>query len=102
MFRIPKRESQQDKPRNVLLKLANLKMQKEVLEKAKNMKNVDGWNSTYISPDLTKTQREKAYQLRGKRRRRIQAGEKNLIIKNGSVVTNESRPFHQRWGENST
>ena len=82
-------------PRKLLVKLTNPKMQKKVLEKAKNMKKIEGWGSTYISPDLTKAQREKAYQLRVERRRRTAAGESNLVIRNGAVVAKETRPFRQ-------
>ena len=59
------------------------------------MKKIEGWGSTYISPDLTKAQREKAYQLRVEKRRRTQAGESDLIIRNGAVVAKESRPFRE-------
>ena len=77
------------------MKLNKPKMQKKVLEKAKNMKNIVGWSTTYISPDLTKAQREKAYQLRVERRRRSAAGETNLVIRNGAVVARESRLFRE-------
>ena len=61
-----------------------------------------GWERSYISPDLTKKQREKAFQLREERRRRTEAGETNLIIRNGEIVIKEARsdrPFlsRQRW-----
>ena len=76
------------------MKLNEPKMQKKVLEKAKNMKNIVGWSTTYISPDLTKAQREKAYQLKVERRRTA-AGETNLVIRNGAVVARESRHFRE-------
>ena len=97
-IRIPARREGQaadDSPRKLLVKLINPKMQKKVLEKAKNMKKVEGWSTTYISPDLTKAQREKAYQLRVEKRRRTAAGESNLVIRNGAVVVKESRPFRE-------
>ena len=56
------------------MKLTEPKMQKKVLEKAKNMKNIVGWSTTYISPDFKKAQREKAFQLRVEKRRRTAAG----------------------------
>ena len=103
--RIPaRREGQrsgqeEEKPRKLLVKLGTPKMQKAVLEKAKNLKNIEGWSTSYISPDLTKQQRDKAYQLRVEKRRRTQAGETNLIIRNGEVVVREVRPFRQREGD---
>ena len=103
--RIPaRREGQRsgqevEKPRKLLVKLGTPKMQKAVLEKAKNLKNIEGWSTSYISPDLTKQQRDKAYQLRVEKRRRTQAGETNLIIRNGEVVVREVRPFRHREGD---
>ena len=79
-------------PRKVLVKLANPKMQKTVLEKAKDMKTVGaGWETTYISPDLTKKQREKAYQLGVEKRRRTNAGETDLVIRNGEIVVKQKK-----------
>ena len=51
---------------------------------------MDG-KSPIISPDLTKKQREKAYQLRVEKRRRTEAGEINLIIRNGAVVVKQQQ-----------
>ena len=100
-IRIPARREglPDDSPRKLLVKLTNPKMQKKVLEKAKNMKKIAGWNTTYISPDLTKAQREKAYQLRVEKRRRTQAGETNLVIRNGAVIVKEVRPFREARDE---
>ena len=109
VIRIPQRiEGHHDsRPRKVLVKLANPKMRYAILEKAKEVKGIgNGWESTYISPDLTKKQREEAFQLRQERRRRTDAGEKNLIIKNGAVVAKElctfKRPFTSRWDQVQT
>ena len=104
VIRIPQRREGQegDKPRKLLVKLANAKMKRDVLEQAKNMQKVgDVWKTTYISPDLTKKQRDKAYQLRVEKRRRTEAGETNLVIKNGAVVVRDvsNQPFHLRGGQ---
>ena len=91
----------------MLAKLANPKMRYVVLEKAKDVKKIgNGWESTYISPDLTKKQREKAYQLRVEKRERTAAGERNLVIRNGAVVPKDSEslhpPFSQRRDQTRT
>ena len=104
VIRIPQRREGQegDQPRKLLVKLANAKMKRDVLEQAKNMHKVgDVWKTTYISPDLTKKQRDKAYQLRVEKRRRTEAGETNLVIKNGAVVVRDvsNQPFHLRGGQ---
>ena len=106
--RIPQRiEGQQgNTPRKVLVKFSDSKMQKSVLEKAKDMKKIgNGWEKSFISPDLTKKQREKAYLLRVERRRRTEAGETNLVIRNGEVVVRNqasTTPFPQRAGTPAT
>ena len=108
VIRIPQRREghQGDHTRKVLVKLANPKMQKNILEKAKEIKNIGhGWESTYISPDLTKKQREKAFQLREEKRQRTAAGEVNLVIRNGAVVVKQQRspsPLSSGRGQQSS
>ena len=85
--RIPsRRDPDRALPRLVLVTVANENMKKAVLENAKVLKRVKGWETTYITPDLTKKQREKAYQLCVEKRNRTQAGEADLIIRNGEIV----------------
>ena len=94
VIRIPQRREghQGEHPRKVLVKFTNPKTQKNILDKAKGMKDIGhGWESTYISPDLTKKQREKAFQLRVEKRQRTAAGEANLVIRNGAVVVKQQR-----------
>ena len=43
--------------------------------------------SVYLHADLTKAQRESEYLLRELRRHRLAAGEQDLVIRNGKVVT---------------
>ena len=96
--RIPQRMEGQPggRPRKVLVKLADPKIQKIVLDKSKDLRRIgNGWETTFLSPDLTKKQREKAYQLRVERRRRTDAGETNLVIKNGAVVVRQPRNLNQ-------
>ena len=106
VIRIPQRLEgyRGDGPRKVLVKLADPKMRRIVLDKAKDIRNIgNGWEKTYISPDLTKNQRDAGFKLREEKRRRTEAGEKNLIIKNGVVVAKElctfQRPFVSRWSQ---
>ena len=65
-------------------------MKKSVLEHAKNLKKLEGWEASNITPDMSKQQREQAYHLRVEKRRRTEAGEENLIIKNGEIVVKNS------------
>ena len=44
------------------------------------------FNNIYFTPDLTKIQRQKAYDLRVERRQRELAGERNLKISRGKIV----------------
>ena len=49
-------------------------------------------SSVFISPDYTKLERHEQFILRSELRRRRAAGENNLIIRNGSIVTRRQTP----------
>ena len=76
----------EEKPKSMIVKLEQNRLQKLVLKNAWKLKDLPGWSSSFMSPDLTKSQREAAYKLRQEKRRRIAAGEENLIIRDGAVV----------------
>ena len=46
----------------------------------------DIFGNIYFTPDLTKTQRKKAYELRTERRLREERGERNLKISRGQII----------------
>ena len=59
----------------------------KVLENAWHLGGHDNWkNQVYIEMDKTKYERERDFELRKERRRRIKDGEDNLVIRNGKIV----------------
>ena len=59
----------------------------DILNSAKKLRNTEKWADTYISPDMTRKQREDAKELRQELRRRREAGEENLMIMRGRLVS---------------
>ena len=53
--------------------------------------NNERFSNLYFSPDLTNGQRKAAFLLREERRRRIAAGEDNLVIRRGKIVERVAR-----------
>ena len=49
-------------------------------------------DNVYLNADLTPEQRKADYDLRTELKRRRAAGEQNLIIRDGRLVTKQSRP----------
>ena len=56
---------------------------------------MDHWNDlstykgVYIQPDKTKAERDLEFKLRAERRTRARAGETNLVIRNGKLVSRD-------------
>ena len=46
----------------------------------------DVFNNIYFTPDLTKIQRKRAFDLRAERRLKEEQGEKNLKISRGKII----------------
>ena len=100
-MRIPKRrDPEKTTPRLVLVTVGNVNMKKAIIENSRNVKKIEGWSSSYITPDLTKNQRDKEFELRREKRRRTEAGETDLIIRNGEIIKRGMR-FQRTGGSNS-
>ena len=65
--------------------------QQRVLNASKALINNERFSNLYFSPDLTNGQRKAAFLLREERRRRIAAGEDNLVIRRGKIVERVAR-----------
>lgn len=61
------------------------------MENARSLRNSENWKDTYISPDLTRMQRQEKYELRQELKLRREGGESNLIIRRGRVVQMSER-----------
>lgn len=82
----------QDKPRLLRFSVKDFASKRAILDVSKNLKNDTEYSNVYITPDLTKNQRQHAFLLRQEKRRRENAGEENLAIRKGRIVTLPPRP----------
>ena len=84
------------KPRPVRITFVDSESRRKVLSKASGLARVEHWNDlsahkgVYIQPDKTKAERDLDFKLRAERRVRAQAGETNLVIRNGKLVTRDA------------
>ena len=78
-----------DKPRPLLVTVADNAIRRQILRNAKHLCHSNTYKRVFISPDLTLQEREANKQLRQELRRRKDAGESNLIIKNGKIVSKQ-------------
>ena len=83
------RDGQRTRP--VKFTVQNVEDKRRVLGASKNLKNVPGYSYIYFTPDLTRSQRQTAFELRQERRRRIEAGEENLVIRRGKIIKQAPR-----------
>nr|XP_054761594.1 uncharacterized protein LOC129268031 [Lytechinus pictus] len=79
------------KPRALLVHLESPRMRNEILSAAKKLKQTTKWKDTYISPDMTRQQREENWKLRQELKQRRENGEQDLVIRQGQIVTSWKR-----------
>ena len=84
-FRVGKRVENKDRLLIVTLETPGVKQ--EILRMAPQLRTSAKWGNVYITPDLTRTEREAARRVREELVARRQGGEKNLTIRKGKIVT---------------
>lgn len=86
---------QTDKGNLVKVKLKSKQAKRTALINAKRLHNDEVYNEVYLKPDLTYEQRKKEAELRRELRQRTSAGEKNLRIVRGKIVTARPPPSQE-------
>jgi hypothetical protein len=88
------------RPRMLRVTVKSEDKKKEILRKAPELNaNIrDQAKRVYINPDYTQKQREQQKKLRDEKKRRTDAGEQNLAIRNGKIV--QLKPRAANDGEN--
>jgi hypothetical protein len=74
------------KARPVRLVLKREEAKKEILARAKQLKDIEKYKKMFVSPDLTRKQQDRDRELRTHLKTLQEAGEKDARIKNGKVV----------------
>ena len=92
-----------NRPRPTKVKLDSVTQKRQLLEKAKHLKDHEATAETFLVPDLSKLARDKNRKLRielnerkEKGERRKEKGESNLIIRRGQIIGQEERDTTQR------
>ena len=80
-------KSNNGKPRPLLVGLDNEAEKIEILSQSGKLRRLDQYNEIYIVADKTKYEREKHKKLVDELKSRRSKGERNLVIRNGIIVT---------------
>ena len=83
-FRVGRKNA--GKPRLLVVALDNVESKVEILKMDPQLRHLTKWKLIYVTPDLSKTEREEAKQLRTELASHRQAGEENLTIRRGKIV----------------
>ena len=83
-FRVGKRSD--DKPRLLIVSLENTDTKTELLKMASELRHLSTWKRIYVTPDLTKKEREESKRLREELAARRLAGETDITIRRGRIV----------------
>ena len=61
-----KNEGAEAKPRPLIVRIVDEETREKVLRDARKLRNVEGWNRVFVSPDLTWQQREEGKKIEKK------------------------------------
>ena len=90
-FRVPRERQKDSPPRKIVVSLTTRYDKFKVLEKASSLRERGNkWKNVYINSDKTQKEQEQDYRLRQERRRRLENGEKDLIIYKGEITTKQA------------
>jgi len=78
------------RPRLLLVELEDISIKRSILKQAVKLCNSSKWSNVYVSPDLTPKERQQNRLLRDKLKSRRNAGEKDLYIKHGKIVSRQA------------
>ena len=95
-FRLGRREEGNHHPRPLLVKVRSQSERDLVLQKAFRCRDFimgDGNRQVGISPDRTKEERDERKNLLTEMQERVKRGEKDLVLRNGRIVT--KKPYHK-------
>jgi len=80
----------QPRPRLLLVELEDISIKRSILKQAVKLRNSSKWSNVYVSPDLTPKERKQNQLLRDELKSRRNAGEKDLYIKRGKIVSRQA------------
>ena len=95
------RLGKKEEGRTRLLKVAleSVKRKREILTKAKKLREAERWKKVFVTPDLTPKERQQNKVLREELKRRTEEGEECLVIRRGKIT--RLRPSQEGQGHHS-
>lgn len=87
LIRLGQKNEARNRP--LLVKLENEEEKKEILKKAKQLRQTEDFSSVYLARDMTRDEREREKKLREELHQRRLNESKELIIKRGKIVKKE-------------
>ncbi|MEW8548754.1 MAG: hypothetical protein AB2693_35075 [Candidatus Thiodiazotropha sp.] len=93
LVRLGKRGNESNRPRPLRFRVQDLESKNILLRAGKYLRNSsdESVKDIYITPDLTKNQRDEAYKLRQEKKLREEKGEVNLRIVRGKIIKEQRR-----------
>ena len=93
LVRLGKKNTDQTKVRPLRFKVKDLESKNIILRAGKYLRNSmdETIKNIFITPDLTKQQRDEAYKLRREKKQREDEGEENLRIVRGKIIKDQPR-----------
>ena len=88
--------------RLLIVTLENPETKHDLLRLAPQLRSSLNWGNVYITPDLTKAERETAKKLREELKARKLAGEDDLVIRKGRIVQSSGRQATSATSEAKT
>ena len=84
--------TRKENPTSILVRFNNVGMRTKLLINNRGLKFTDGVqeHTVYVSIDRTRTQNKKLYDLRKEKKRRMDKGENDWVIRNYKLVKNQS------------
>ena len=86
------------KPRLLIITLENIETKLELLKMAPQLRHHERGKNIFVTPDLTREEREEGKKLREELKARRQAGESNITIRRGRIVVATSVDTSQLTG----
>ena len=93
-FRVGRRR--EERPRLLIVSVDDLDTKHEILRHARDLRGIDNYGNIFITPDLTKSEREQGKKTRDELARRREAGEKDLVIWRGKIIKKNTQAHDAR------
>ena len=92
-FRVGKKIEGKD--RLLIITVESVDVKQDILRSATELRNTEEWRNVFITPDMTRQEREEGKRLRDELKRRRDAGQTGLVIRRGKIIKKADHPWNQ-------